>query len=364
MMTHRDRVLVALAGEKTDRLPMQMAFTPEFARRLRAVLQLEGAVSGNPHSADAAYDLEVAIGVDILRASVGWVNSYYKGDQPYTDEWGVTFVPAHYQTRFGSGFYTEPVGHPLADAAVLDTYRVPDPERPELYEGVERLVREHKAEHAIMGEAVTTIFETAGALRGLSQLMMDFIEDPDLADRILEIPYRYHLATARRMVTLGVDMIWLGDDVGTQRGMMISPQHWRRFLKGRMAHCISELKAINPALKIAYHSDGDIRPIIPELIEIGIDILNPIQPACMDPAEIKRLYGQRIALWGTLDVQKTIPFGTPEEVRREVLLRIETVGRGGRFIIGPTHHVQLDTPMENLWALVHAIRGEPHSTQP
>jgi len=357
-MKHRDRVMAALRREETDRCPMQIAFTPEFAARLRRELRMEGKVSGNPHSAEAAYDLEVALGVDMLRTSVGWVNSYYRGDRPYTDEWGVGFVPARYSTRFGEGYYTEPTGHPLADARTLDGYRVPDPERPELYEGVARLVRDYRDEYWIVGEAVTTILETAGALRGLPQLMMDMVEDPGLADRILEIPYRYHLAAARRMVRMGVDMIWLGDDVGTQHGMMISPRLWRRFLKPRMATIISEIRGLNPALKIAYHSDGDIRPIIPELIEIGIDVLNPIQPACMDPAEIKREYGDRLCFWGTVDEQKTLPFGTPEDVRREVRLRLETVGSGGGFIVGPTHHVQLDTPLENFWALHEAITGE------
>jgi uroporphyrinogen decarboxylase len=357
-MKHRDRVIAALARETTDRPPMQIAFTPEFARRLRKELQMEGKVSGNPHSAEAAYDLEVALGEDILRASVGWVNSYYRGDQPYVDEWGVGFAPAHYTTKFGDGYYTEPVGHPLADARALDTYRVPDPERPKLYAGVERLIREYKDEYWIVGETVTTIFETAGALRGLAQLMMDFVEDPDLADRILEIPYRYHLAAAKRMVRMGVDMIWVGDDVGMQTGMMISPAHWRRYLKGRMAHFISEIKGLNPKLKVAYHSDGNIGPIIPELIEIGIDVLNPIQPACMDPAEVKRRHGDRLCFWGTIDEQHTLPFGTPDDVRREVKLRMDTVGKGGGFIIGPTHHIQLDTPMENFWALWEGITGE------
>jgi len=356
-MRHRDRVLAALEREETDRLPMQIAFTPEFAVRLRGDLRLEGKVSGNPHSAEADHDLELALGIDILRASVGWVNSYYKGNRTYTDEWGVTFVPAGYTTPFGTGYYTEPVGHPLADARALDGYRAPDPERPELYEGVARLLREHRGEHWIVGEAVTTILETAGALRGLDRLLMDFIEDPELAGRILEIPFRYHMAAAKRMTRMGVDMIWLGDDVGTQRGMLISPACWRRFLKPRMAVLIGELKGINPGLKVAYHSDGDIRPIIPELIEIGVDVLNPIQPACMDPAEVKRAFGDRICLWGTIDEQRTLPFGTPEDVRREVRLRKETVGKGGGFIIGPTHHIQLDTPLENLWALVEEIVG-------
>ena len=156
---------------------------------------------------------------------------------------------------------------------------------------------------------------------------------------------------------MGVDMIWIGDDVGAQHAMLISPNHWRQFLKPRMADYIAALKAINPAVKVAYHTDGNILPIIPELIEIGVDILNPIQPASMDPARLKREFGDKLCFWGSIDEQHTLPFGTPEDVRAEVLDRLNTIGQGGGLILGPTHHVQLDTPLENFWAMVHTIRN-------
>jgi uroporphyrinogen-III decarboxylase len=159
---------------------------------------------------------------------------------------------------------------------------------------------------------------------------------------------------------MGVDMIWVGDDVGAQGAMMISPQYWRRFLKPRMATFISEIKALNPQLKVAYHSDGVISPIIPELIEIGVDILNPIQPACMDPAQIKRQFGDRLCFWGSIDEQHTLPFGTPADVQREILERLNTIGKNGGLILAPTHHVQLDTPLENFWAMQKAITETPY----
>lgn len=137
--------------------------------------------------------------------------------------------------------------------------------------------------------------------------------------------------------------------------MMISPRMWRKYFKPRMANFISELRKINPDIKIAYHSDGNVEPIIPELIEIGIDVLNPIQPASMDPAKIKSEYGDKLCFWGTIDEQKTLPFGTPEDVAKEVSQRLETVGFDGGLILAPTHHVQLDTPLENFWAMVNTI---------
>ena len=362
-MKPRDRVLMALHHEQPDRCPMQISFTPEFVVRLREDLHLAGRGVHNPHGGGNTYELERALGEDMLLTSVCWADSYYSnaahgGAESYTDEWGVGWKNSPYETRFGPGFYTEIVSHPLADDLALASYRPPDPTRPGLYDEARQLIARHKSDYWIVGVTVTTMFETAWALRGLERMLTDFVEDPDLAERLLEIPFRYHLAAAERLVELGVDMIWTGDDVGAQHRMLISPRTWRRFLKPRMAEFIARLKRISPGVKIAYHSDGDIQPIIPELIEIGLDVLNPVQPACMDPAKLKRQYGKSLCFWGSIDEQRTLPFGTPDEVRREIQERLATVGREGGLILAPTHHVQLDTPLENFWAMVDTITGD------
>ena len=359
-MNHRERVQAALNHEVPDRCPMQISFTPEFADRLRADLALKDAAAHNPHGGGNTYELERALDQDMLLTSVGWANSYYHQPGAYTDEWGVGWSSAEYSTPFGSGYYTEIVGHPLADDDALASYQPPDPTRPELYTEAEGVVREYGSEYWIVGVTVTTIFEAAWALRGLERMLMDLVEKPDIADQILEIPYQYHLAAAKRLVELGVDMIWTGDDIGGQHRLIMSPRHWRRFLKPRMARFVSDLKAINPAVKVAYHSDGNILPLIPELIEIGIDVLNPIQPASMDPAMIKQQFGDKLCFWGSIDEQHTLPFGTSEAVRDEVRQRLATIGAGGGLILGPTHHVQLDTPLENFWAMVNTITGTPY----
>lgn len=359
-MKHRERVLAALSHEKPDRCPMQVSFTPEFAARLRQDMQISEQKLHNPHGGGNTYVIERALGEDMLLTSVGWANSYYQEAQTYVDEWGVGWDSQEYETAFGKGRYTEIVGHPLAQDEAIFSYQPPDPHRPELYTEAERVIREFKDDYWIVGVTVTTIFETAWALRGLRQMLEDLILKPDLADQIMEIPYRYHLAAAKKLVELGVDMIWVGDDVGTQHAMLISPKQWRRFLKPRMANFIAELKAINPNVKVAYHSDGYILPIIPELIEIGVDVLNPIQPASMNPAEIKRKFGDKLCFWGTIDEQYTLPMGTPDYVRAEVIERLQTVGADGGLILSPTHHVQLDTPLENFWAMVDTILNTPY----
>ncbi len=358
-MKHRERVIKTLNHEAPDRCPMQVSFTPEFAERLKADMQLKGQGLHNPHGGGNTYELERALDEDMLLTSVGWVNGYYapgyQDVNSYTDEWGVTWKTVEYTTRFGTGKYTEPFGHPLKDDVAIEKYRAPDPHRPELYAEAARVIRDFHDEYWIVGVTPTTIFETAWALRGYEQLMMDLALNPGLADRILDLPYHYHLAVTQKLVELGVDMIWLGDDVGAQQAMLMSPAMWRRFLKPRMAHLIASLKKINPRLKVAYHSDGMIYPIIPELVEIGLDVLNPIQPAAVDPVKLKQDYGDRLSFWGSIDLQHTLPYGTPSEVKAEVLARLDTIGRNGGLIIGPTHNIQLDTPLENFWAMINAI---------
>ena len=360
-MKPRERVLTALSHETPDRCPMQVSFTPEFAERLRQEMNLRGDKIHNPHGGGNTYELERALSEDLLLTSVGWANSYYQEAADYLDEWGIGWHSVEYTTPYGVGRYTEFSHHPLAEVQAIDTYQPPDPNRPELYHEAEWVLRTFKDEYWIVGVTVTTIFECAWALRGYEQMLTDFAQNPEISECILEIPYQYHLTAAKRLAQMGVDMIWTGDDVGAQNTMLISPKMWRKFLKPRMANFIAELKAINPQLKIAYHSDGNIYPIIHDLIEIGLDVLNPIQPASMDPAQLKRDFGDHLCFWGSIDEQHTLPFGSAADVAAEVRRRLETIGKNGGLILGPTHHVQLDTPMENFWAMIDTITGTPYT---
>ena len=199
-MKHRERVEMALNHEEPDRCPMQVSFTPEFAKRLEKEMGLTATDLHNPHGGGNTYALERMLGEDMLLTSVGWANSYYSDRaETYTDEWGVTWRNVPYTTPFGQGTYTEMVGHPLAEDERIGSYRGPDPQRPELYVEAERLIREHRSEYWIVGVAVTTIFETAWALRGYEKTLIDLILNPDLVSDLFDIPYRYHLAVAKRL---------------------------------------------------------------------------------------------------------------------------------------------------------------------
>lgn len=363
-MKPRDRVLSALAHEAPDRPPFQASFTPEFATRLRAALGLPTNIRHDPHSGRwNGYELEILSGHDALCGCVGWVDNYYLEDAPYTDEWGIDWGIKHYATPFGPGAYTEMKRHPLAEATLengqIAAYRAPDPHRPEIYDNLRRLVAEYAGDYYIISRLNCTIFETAWALRGFQRTLLDLAMEPELTDELLEIPYRYHSACGVHMAEAGVDMIWLGDDFGGQKNMLISPTTWRTFFKARMAQLIADARAVNPNLVFAFHSDGAYWQIVPDLIEIGVDVLNPIQPESMDPVRLKREYGDRLSFFGAIDVQKTLPFGTPASVAAEFHERAATLGAGGGWICAPTHHVQQDTPLENWLALVAAVTGRP-----
>ena len=361
ILKHRERVIAALNHEQPDRCPMQISFTPEFADRLRKEIGSDLGKTHNPHGGGNTYELERYLDEDLLLTSVGWANSYYQSDEAYSDEWGIGWDLFEYETKFGKGKYTEIVKNPLAEDSAIDSYQPPDPNRDELYDEAGRVIKDFKDEYWIVGVTVTTIWETAWALRGLEKMLMDLVLNPDLANRILDIPYQYHLTAAKRLTQMGVDMIWIGDDVSTQKGMLISPDMWRQLFKPRMASFIAALKEINPEVKVAYHCDGNLYQIIPDLIEIGLDVLNPIQPACIDPAKIKQEFGDKLCFWGTIDEQHTLPFGSAADVENEVKERLATIGKNGGLILGPTHHVQLDTPMENFRAMVNTIINSPLS---
>jgi len=160
----------------------------------------------------------------------------------------------------------------------------------------------------------------------------------------------------RKLTGLGVDIIWIGDDFGTQNRMLVRPELFREYFKPRYAKLFAAWKSINPQLKIAFHSDGCIYPIIGDLVEIGLDILNPIQPKSMDPARVKKEFGQHLTLWGTIDIQHVLPFGTPEDVVNEVKLRVETAAKGGGLILAPAHNIQPEVPLENVLAFYAAAK--------
>jgi len=284
--------------------------------------------------------------------------AYYQQlpDDAAIDSWGV----AHNK---GSFEHFTRMHHPMENFGTLDDFKkfpYPDPAADFDWKAIEQPIREAKENDYIAysapGSLGPTIFEIAWYLRGMDNFMVDMISEPGLAhyhlDRITEI----RCEGAKNFAAAGVDVIRLGDDIGTQRDLMISRELYVEFLKPRMKKIIDAAKSVNPEILIDYHCDGQIEKIIPDLIEAGVDILNPVQPECMDPVKIKELYGDKLSFNGTLGTQTTMPFGSAEEVDRVCREMIEKVGKGGGLILAPTHVIEPEVPWENMEAFLSAIK--------
>lgn len=348
-MNSRERVLVALRHEEPDRVPVSLAYgTPAIiAKRY-----------GRPY--DKAWMRQ-----DIYEALLRdppldpSIPANYLQDVPRGADitcWGVATWRSSTQDTYA-------VGSPLrkmTTVAELEAFPFPDVGADQYASSLAKEVDQfHKEGVAVQGAMSQTILELAVKMYGVENLLTAFYLNPDFVNALFDQITRRKRAMALQFVKAGVDILRLGDDVGTQRGMMISPAIWRAFLKPRLASIIAAARAERPGIPVFYHSDGDIREIIAELIEVGITILNPIQPECMDPLEIKRRYGKRLTLWGTISVQKILPFGTPEEIRSVVRNYMSVLGRGGGYIIGPTHNIGRDIPWENLAAFYDAVNQGP-----
>ncbi len=351
-MTHKQRTLAATNHKEPDRVPICVLYTPEAEKNLLAHLGLDTSQTETYKSSGGILPLEMDH--DFLITWIGPCSGYYAQETPeYSDEWGIGWK---WFKNPSGGSYTEIVYHPLAGDDDLSRLRIPDFADNRRYEGSREMIVKYGDEYAIMGGVACTLFELAWYLRGLENLMMDMLTNKDYANELLDRLMTWILVAGKKLIELGVDIIWVGDDAGMQDRMLIRPELWREFLKPRYARMFSEFKNTNPDIKIAFHSDGYIEPIIPDFIEIGLDILNPIQPKSMDPARLKKLYGDKLTFWGCVDIQEVLPFGTPEDVEREVKLRIETVGKVGGLLLAPAHNIQPDVKIENILAFYRAAR--------
>jgi uroporphyrinogen decarboxylase len=351
-MTHKERLLTAINHEEPDRVPICAWYTPEAER---TVLRHLGVESDQTETYKAVGGpLPILMDHDFLISWVGPCTGYYLNPaEEYTDEWGIGWKWVEYAA---GGSYTEMVRHPLEDIVDPSEFSMPDFTQEDRYGGARQLVAQYGNEYGIMGGCACTLFELAWYLRGMEKVLMDMVTNKDFMNAYLDKLMNWIDEAGTRMVGLGVDIIWIGDDFGAQDRMLISPQLFREFFKPRYARLFSKWKAINPEVKIAFHSDGNIYPIIPDLIEVGLDILNPVQPKSMDPARLKESYGDHLTFWGTVDIQEVLPFGTPEDVANEVKLRIRSAGKGGGLILAPAHNIQAQVPLQNILAFYETAK--------
>lgn len=343
-MTGRERILEALDGRVPDRVPLALGFFP---------------VDGPSLAPPGAWREEL-IDVTFVEFPVSAEEAELQlRAQPYE---GNTRLGSVGQTARYARWSYHPESprqrNPLEEAtsvADLERFGFPALHEPHVDDGLAAQVAAIHARGLAAGGNTPhlggELFEAAWRLRGLESFLLDLVERKDMAhyllDRLADLARRNAVALARA----GVDVLALDDDVGMPGTMMISPATWREFFRPRLTSIIEAARAVHPGLRVAYHSDGHIEPILDDLVDIGVQALNPLQPEHMDAARIRRRFGPRLALWGTIGRQTTFAFADPAEVGHEVRERVAALGPAG-LVLAPAYDV--DEP-DVRWANVAAF---------
>ncbi len=338
-MTSKERVHAALKREPVDRVPIFMWFHPDTAARMASLLEI-------PPS-----DLSEVMGDDVRQA---WVANNYAMEgithehdgEGHVDDWGIEWVK--------QGPFNQIARSPLkgADADAIRAYEYP-------YGSVEQLLHNMDSAMALADEYFVgcdvspCAFEQVYRLCGMEQAILGLAADPDLSRAMLEDAAAFAVRLAEAACDeFALDWLWTGDDVGGQESMIMSPQCWRGIIRPNLQRVFDV--GVSRGLPVAYHSCGAIRPIVPDLIEMGMDVLNPVQSTCpgMDPVDLKKEFGEHITFMGGVDTQELLPDGSADDVRRETesLLDGMTSGGGG-YILAASHTIPPETPFENIFAL-------------
>ena len=335
-LTHKERMRRALLHEPVDRIPTQINYTQAFGQKMAR------------HYRVSEQALPERLGNHMIRLDIQYEPRFSKDGKVKYDWWGVGFA-------FEEEGYFASV-NPMADSKELDGYPWPDPHADDLLDNASKIIVSDAGSHFITPNFGFALFERAWALRGLDTFMMDMALDPGfteaLLDRILEI----QLVLIRRFIDLGVDGGYFGDDYGAQKNMLFSPQMWRKFIKPRLARMFALFREAD--LPVIMHSDGQIQAIIPDLIEIGLTALNPVQPEVLDHAWLKKTFGNQLACYGGISTQAILPNGSPEDIKKAVYACISHLApEGTGLVIAPSHRMMTDIPLENVDALLDVFKA-------
>ncbi|MBE6614081.1 MAG: hypothetical protein E7631_02070 [Ruminococcaceae bacterium] len=282
--------------------------------------------------------------------------AYYKGKDfrpgTHIDGWGVAHEPGS-----AAAYHMTYMHHPMADFDSVEqilAYPMPQYQAEGLAEQIRQTKVVHEEDCAAIGQMQCTIWETAWYMRGMENLLCDMMSEDPMAEVLLDRVTDIAVQRAVSYAKAGADGIFLGDDIGMQHTIMMGKELYGEWLKPRLKRVIDAAKAVNPELLIFYHSCGHVTELIPQLIEAGVEVLNPVQPECMDFAKIHAEYGDRLSFHGTIGTQSVMPFGTPEEVRKKVFENLDIAGKKGGLYACPTHMLEPEVPLENVIAYIRA----------
>jgi uroporphyrinogen decarboxylase len=370
-MTSRERVMAAVSHRQPDRVPLDLGGTRNSTMVVEAYekLQRHFGVGVPPRMCERMMRV-VEVDEQILRPLQIDTRAVFPGTatkgraaelgpRRYRDMWGVERVQPE-----GSLYYdlaASPLSGEISTSDIL-AYPWPDPEDPGHVAGLKervRWIREHTECAAVL--ALPSAFvHVSQYLRGFEDWFCDFVVDAGRLEVLFDAVLDVNMRIARRQlaeVGREVDLVLCSDDLGAQQALQVSHEHYLRYIKPRHEKYFRQIHDLTPA-KLAFHSCGSVASIIEDLIEIGVEVLNPVQPMAggMNPVELKKKYRGRLALWGGTDTQAIVPRGSVADVKRMVEELIEQVGEGGGFIFASCHNVQPDVPLENLLAMYQHAR--------
>jgi uroporphyrinogen decarboxylase len=373
-MSSRERVKTALRHEEPDRVPVDFLATPDVWNKL---IERVGPDTSGVGCADffevereallRHFEIDTRVlSYDMFcrppdETDVEWFSALDRStpnrmwrrrldDGTTLDIWGCH----RNRVEHGFGAYEEFASWPLQNAtslAELEAHPWPDPDWWR-FDALPALLDELEGHHVRF--RIGSVFEVGWQLRGMQEFLIDLAINPEIPSYIMRRLTDVYVEITRRVLELAgdrLDMVYFYDDVATQNSLMISPDTWRELVRPHHAR-LTEL-ARSHGVPVMYHCDGAIYPLIPELIELGVDLLNPIQPDAkgMEAQRLKDEFGDVLSFHGGVDILKILPRGTVEEVRAEVARLVDTLGKGGGFVLCSSHHLQPDTPVENVLAM-------------
>jgi uroporphyrinogen decarboxylase len=357
-MTSKERVLCAVKHRQPDRAPVDFGAHGQVHVALRKYLGL--AEDANLHALFGVDLAGVGPGIKRQASPVCYADPTREvtEDGLYIDLWGVGFRRAQTPT----GEYIDIAHHPLRGPkgmADIESHTYMDPDDWD-YSGI-GAAAENLSEYAVCVHSRGT-FEIGWFIRGMDDLMLDLALEPAKACALLDRVQEPLMERLGRILEAGgdaVDIAEYNDDVGTQNGLMMSPEMWRKYLKPRIAEVFALIRSHDKHVR--YHSCGGVRDILPDLIDIGLEILNPVQPLArgMEPVALKRDFGRHLTFHGGIDMQEFLPHATVQQVRDGTRRLIDVLGHGGGWIACASHNLQPDTPPENIVAMYETLLGRP-----
>jgi uroporphyrinogen decarboxylase len=352
-MTPRERMLATLRHERPDRVPIQINWRSEL---MDAVKKHYGVETEREVEQILAADLNRSIGVRTdwseYDARVnGEVSGPFGSSGPavvhdevtFEDHWGVVERANDART------YLQWIDGPFSKTDDLDAFDWPTEDRARLPDDAAETVERFKEQgYWVTGSSGVHPFKQSWRMRGFENFLCDYLANPGWVEAIYDRIVRYNIAVCRASAEAGADMLQYWGDVAMQDRMIVPPEQWRRLDKVAWKRIIDATREVKPDIVFFFHSDGNVTPIIDDLVEVGFDILNPLQPECVNPGLIKQQWGDRLTLDGGGSVQRTLPKGDLDDVRREVDFLMRCCAWNGGYVFRASNVVQFDCPVENV----------------